>query len=130
MKIVINRCYGGFGLSDKAVERYAELIGRKIYKDKNIFGYTYYFIEPEDFHRLYDEAKKVGDFSKCSDLMFRDNNLERNDPLLVQVVEELGSESWDKFAELKVIEIPDDVEWEISEYDGMETVNEKHRTWN
>ena len=27
-KIVINRCYGGFGLSDEALKRYRELVGR------------------------------------------------------------------------------------------------------
>lgn len=26
-------------------------------------------------------------------------------------------------------DIPDDVEWEIEEYDGLEWVSEKHRTW-
>jgi hypothetical protein len=29
-----------------------------------------------------------------------------------------------------VIEIPDDVEWEVEEYDGLEWVAEKHRTWS
>jgi hypothetical protein len=28
-----------------------------------------------------------------------------------------------------VVEIPDGVEWEIAEYDGLEWVAEKHRTW-
>jgi hypothetical protein len=28
-----------------------------------------------------------------------------------------------------VIEIPDDVEWIIVDYDGMEHIAEKHRTW-
>ena len=30
---------------------------------------------------------------------------------------------------LKIIEIPDDVDWIIEEYDGNEWVAEKHRTW-
>jgi len=30
---------------------------------------------------------------------------------------------------LKVVEIPDDVEWRIHDYDGAEHVYEKHRTW-
>jgi hypothetical protein len=34
------------------------------------------------------------------------------------------------FAELKVVEIPDDVQWQIEEYDGKEWIAEKHRTWN
>ena len=30
----------------------------------------------------------------------------------------------------KIVEIPADVEWQIQEYDGMEWVAEKHRTWS
>jgi len=57
-------------------------------------------------------------------------DIPRNDENLVSVVEELGEESWGQFAKLKVVEIPDDVEWEIGEYDGVEWVAEKHRIWN
>jgi hypothetical protein len=34
------------------------------------------------------------------------------------------------YANLKVVTIPGDVDWEIGEYDGMEWVAEKHRTWS
>jgi len=54
----------------------------------------------------------------------------RNDENLVSVIEELGEDSWGKYSALKVVEIPDDVEWEIGEYDGAEWVAEKHRKWN
>jgi len=30
---------------------------------------------------------------------------------------------------LKIVEIPDDVDWEINEDDGSEWIAEKHRTW-
>lgn len=33
-------------------------------------------------------------------------------------------------ADLKIVEIPDDVEWVIEEYDGIEYVSEVHRTWS
>jgi hypothetical protein len=49
---------------------------------------------------------------------------------LVQVVEELGKEANGNYAKLEIIEIPDDVDWEIDEYDGMEHIAEKHRTWS
>jgi hypothetical protein len=32
-------------------------------------------------------------------------------------------------AELKVVEVPDDAEWFVDDYDGREWVAEKHRTW-
>ena len=57
-------------------------------------------------------------------------NIPRDDPILIQVVEELGEASWGSAAELKIVDIPDDVEWEIEDYDGQEWVSEVHRTWS
>jgi len=34
MKVVINTCYGGFGLSHEAMLRYAEIKGIKLYLEK------------------------------------------------------------------------------------------------
>jgi hypothetical protein len=59
-----------------------------------------------------------------------DWQIERNDPFLVQLVEELGEAANGRYGDLKVVEIPDDVEWEIKEYDGNEWIAEKHRTWS
>ena len=58
-----------------------------------------------------------------------DWNIPRDDQRLVQAVEELGKKASGKYSSLKIVEIPDDVEWEIEEYDGSEWVSEKHRTW-
>ena len=60
---------------------------------------------------------------------FFDRDLDRDDPVLVAVVEELGTAADTSVSELRVVEIPDDVEWQIEEYDGSEWVAEKHRTW-
>ena len=51
-------------------------------------------------------------------------DMPRNDPHLVAFVEMLGDRT-----NLKIVEIPDDVEWEIDGDDGTEWVAEKHRTW-
>lgn len=57
--------------------------------------------------------------------------VDRNDPRLVDCVETLGgSVAGGTFSVLGIIEIPDDVEWEIDEYDGYEHVVEKHRSWH
>ena len=88
MKIVVNKCYGGFSLSQEA---YREL-GLKW------DGYGYY---------------------DCS----------RSDENLVRVVEKLGDKANGSYAKLRIVEIPDDVNWEIDDYDGIETVREKHRSW-
>ena len=42
----------------------------------------------------------------------------------------MGSAAWDKYAELKIVEIPDDVNWYVEEYDGKEHVAELHRVWD
>ena len=60
---------------------------------------------------------------------FFDRDLDRDDPVLVAVVLELGTAADTSVSELRVVEIPDDVEWQIEEYDGSEWVAEKHRTW-
>ena len=58
-------------------------------------------------------------------------DLNRADPALIQVIKEMGTESaGGTYSELKIVDIPDGVEWEIEEYDGMEWVAEKHRTWS
>ena len=91
MKIVINACYGGFGLSKEALALFNERSGAVV---------TYDF------------------------------NIKRNDPILVEIVEQLGEAADGDYAELKVIEIPDDVQWQIEEYDGNEWIAERHRTWS
>ena len=60
---------------------------------------------------------------------FYNRDIPRDDPALVQVVEEMGADADGRCAELKVVDIPDDVQWQIEEYDGREWVAEKHRTW-
>ena len=56
--------------------------------------------------------------------------IDRTDPDLIVAVETLGNKANGEYAELKIVEIPDNVEWEIAEYDGTEWVAEKHRTWS
>ena len=53
----------------------------------------------------------------------------RSNPILVQLIEEMGRAADGQCAELKIVEIPDGVDWEIVEYDGLESVHEKHRSW-
>ena len=54
----------------------------------------------------------------------------RADHKLVECVERLGEAAASgRYASLKVIEIPDGIEYEIQSYDGLESVHEKHRVW-
>ena len=93
MKIVINSCHGGFGLSDQGVEEYKKRAG---ITDPNFWYYE----------------------------------IPRNCPHLVAMVEENNQEYKYDYADLKIVDVPDYVEWQIEEYDGLEWVAEKHRTWS
>ena len=55
---------------------------------------------------------------------------QRTHPLLVRVVEELGHKASGRFSSLKVVDIPDGVDYSIEEYDGLEHIAETHRTWS
>jgi hypothetical protein len=139
MKVVINADYGGFSLSPKALEYIAKKLGEPIYFFKSVYGegraqYTSVSIEEAEKHWFGLRAFKVSDPSSVSDLenynwSFYRHFDDRADPLLVEVVEMLGKEANGSHASLKVVEIPDGIEWTIQEYDGLEWVAEKHRTW-
>lgn len=88
-KIVINKCYGGFGISKEACEH---------------MGLTW------------DEYGHA-------------DSIARDDIRLIAAVEELQEIANGLDAELKVVEIPDGVKWEIDASDGMEWVAEMHRIW-
>jgi hypothetical protein len=114
MKIVINKCYGGFGLSEEAVLLYAKKKGLNLIVERNkSFKLNYYYLN----------EKKDGNY-------FCERNIQRNDPILVEVVNELGEKADGYCAELKIVEIPDDVKWTIEEYDGKEWIAADHPTWS
>lgn len=57
-------------------------------------------------------------------------SIDRTDPKLIQVIEELGDAANGKHAKLAIVEIPDGVEYDIDEYDGQESIHEVHRSWS
>jgi len=115
-EIVLNSCFGGFSLSRKAFLRLREL-GQENAKK-----------EP-DYGECWDDGSGPRESWYGGRLGHFCYNIPRDDPLLVQVVRELERESWGDHARLNIVKVPDDVEWEISEYDGSEHIAEKHRTW-
>ena len=140
MKLVINKCHGGFGVSHEGMLRYFEIKGINVYPEQSKDywkHWNYWTVKPED--RI--ESKEGESFTSMSmderiaynhaysEQTVYERDIERDDPALVQAVEELGVKANGKFAELSVVEIPDDVEYSIEEYDGYEHVAELHRTW-
>lgn len=120
MKIVYNDRFGGFGLSNEAMELY---LTKK--------GFTPFYKQMYCSCMLYSSEPFVKDGSsyKTDGKYYHYSEIERDDPILIEVIEQLGEKANGDYAELKIVEIPDDVKWEISEYDGNETVREQSRSW-
>ena len=134
MKVVINACYGGFGLSEKAILRYAELKGLTVYPEGTGLFTTYWLVpegerEDQTNYFTWSLEEKQASNKRLAKQVWYESEIQRDDPALVQVVEELGADANARFAELAVVEIPDGVAWQIEEYDGLEHVAEKHHTW-
>jgi len=103
-KIVYNSCYGGFGLSEDATRRYAELIGAEVEVHNEFATPIRFFLIVKDGKQIYEDQ------------------ISRTDPALVQVVEELGENASGSYARLCVAEVPTGTRYRIDEYDGFETI--------
>lgn len=103
-KIVYNACYGGFGLSDEAVEMYLTLKGFKFTKTPGRWGSNFSVEGWEDFYY---------------------RRIDRDDPILVEVVEKLGDKANGFCAKLRVEDIPAGTLYRITEYDGCESIETK-----
>ena len=161
MKIILNKCFGGFGFSPKVYVEYAKRKGidlfvyDKKYSDdtnKSIYEATYFkvpleritsdnyaFINVND--RLFSPhfcTVDLGDSFPNDDKQKYDalnehslylNEHYRTDEVLISIVEDLGSEANGKYADLKIVEIPDDLDYVIDDYDGIETLHQNIPTW-
>jgi hypothetical protein len=87
MEILLNGCYGGFGVSEKALDLYNKRTGK---------NETY-----------------ISGYERCY----------RTDPILIDIVKELGEEANSGYSNLYVDEVPDGYDYWIEEYDGIETLH-------
>lgn len=103
MKILINVCYGGFSVSEKLHEELGIAYDGYGYLGNDIFG-----IKSDNYDAF------------------------RAHPDLILAVEKLGIRlaSGDNCADLRILEIPDGVDWRIDGCDGKEWVFEVYRTWH
>lgn len=110
MKVVISE-EGSFGVSRKAFEVLLKNGGPADHFDLQLYGSEQWGGKPFD--------------------NFSVRNLKRSDERLVRIVEELGKEANGAHCSLKIVEVPDDVEWHIvadNEW-GDEEIHENHRVW-
>lgn len=104
-KVALNGCYGGFSLSKPVIEYMAE----------------------RGHERAANDLKEWDDHYSGG-WWLRDED--RTDPLLIEAIEHVGvDKASGSLASLRIADIPDDVEWTIQEYDGIEWAAEVHRTW-
>ena len=111
--IVINKSYNPFCVSHKALLRLRELGQEQAIQETDLGAYWPKAARPRE-----PSLNQYGVM------------IPRDDEKLVRVVEELGEEANGHGAELKIVEIPDDVAWEIEITDGVEHVSAVHGTWS
>lgn len=136
VKIVINTG-SGFDLTHNAIMRYAELKGIKL----TAYNYNYdhgWYEKCNNPSDLLDMFEGFIDYFLDTNLNiitdpYDDSNffsildIERTDPALIQVVNELKDS---EHLDLKIVEVPDDVKWKIEEDEmGPECVRETSRVW-
>jgi hypothetical protein len=107
MEILINKCYGGYGLSDKAVRLYLTKKNIPIVVNRQYSGkyHTYYVVGLNN--------------------QFCDHHISRTDPVIIEVVRELGAKANGSSAKLEIELIPDGCKYWINEYDGMESIGDE-----
>lgn len=151
-KVVINKCFGGFSISKKAVKMLAEMEGRKCYFFKHDRGSIDRYVpdtesedglfwsafDVKDPNKLLRYKKPWNEMSekerKAHNNLYSKHDLKnmpenREDKNLIRVIEKLGKDANGRCADLAIVEIPADIEYSIEEYDGNEHIAEKHRTW-
>lgn len=130
MKIILNKCYGGFDASKEAYMLYAKKKGLTLYLYKSDY------IDRKFIHKKVNDdnsifrhyfTKDMGDNVEISNEDYKKyhlylDNEHRQDPILIEVVEELRDKASGRFGRLEVVEIPDNCYYKIDEYDGVETI--------
>ena len=114
-KIVYNASYGSFDLSDVAVKLYAAKKGITLYPEVVDDHFTIYWLVPEGTP---DRHVPTG----THEPVLVPDEIDRTDPVLVEVVELLGSVANGCHANLAIRELPAGTAYRIHEYDGFEAI--------
>lgn len=127
MKVVINTCYGGFGLSVKALR----WLQAKKSSALTVTPEDEYFASKDTEDERANHAKMCELLRSGGCLVAFDSHDEklRSHPDVVGVVEALGHAADQRTGKLAIVEIPDGMDYVIDEYDGVESIHEAHRSW-
>lgn len=133
MKVVINKGFNQFGLSLEALQK---MFG-SVYVYQHDWLLDLYFRQDSlkdrrsrsnnFIYSIYDYGKETLKIDEQHRIYF--DTMDRSLDKLVSIVEEMGQKAGAYGTSLKVIEIPDDVNWEIEEFDGQERIREVGRIW-
>jgi hypothetical protein len=76
----------------------------------------------EKAKKLYCKKKNI-EIDETSEYHYLHNSISRTDPILVEVVKELGSEAdADSYTKLTIVSLPAGTKYHIAEYDGTEWI--------
>lgn len=158
MEVILNKEYGSFSVSLMAYKLYAEKKGIELYAYYGDYsnylsqGVVVYrkidwtVLSLLEYHNnnsssLYCFTKDLGESiieSKENkeevneifiEYCFHLGSKDREDPILIEVVKELGSKANGSFSDLRIVNIPDDLDYVIDVYDGYETLHQRVHTW-
>ena len=137
MKVAYNACFGGFGLSHLATVEYAKRKGVTLTayeqtKYKHREGVVEYRKDTEGVASMpHYLTKDLGDVISelPNDLYYSESLSDRCDKDLISIIESFGKKANGSCANLQIEEIPDGAEYEITEYDGNESVEPPRQSW-
>lgn len=104
MKVIVNKSFGGAGLSEEAIDM---------------------IVDNPNFQYDLSEGTE-GLLWKLKNL---DGHYYRTNQVIINVIETLGEEANGNHANLVIAEIPDNVEWEVYNYDGLETIEAPRKVY-
>lgn len=149
-KVILNKGYGGFSISAQAHKLYAEKLGKELFyyvgeitkyidcKVQLIYTRVSYeeFLKKKTLFYFYSfkdlgDSLTEGEFAreKYDKYELNLDESHREDPILIEVVEELSEEEASgRFSTLKIVEIPDELangNYMIDNYEGIEVLHAK-----
>lgn len=129
-----------FELSDFAIQKMAERKGVVVYPETRKYDVFFWTVpedkwmrEPELENHDNDAWDAFGEYEREHSWIDKVTQFGRDDSDLISIIEEFGSEVVSgENSEIRIVEIPDDVDWCIASCDetGGEWVEERKRSWS